>query len=64
MAEFGDYEPEDAWDATDPPTEQLENIRRRIALLVLAAASGGWGQREDLRALQVDEDVRFVIGRL
>lgn len=30
---FGDYEPEDAWDALDPPLDQLRNLARRIALV-------------------------------
>ena len=36
MTIFDDYEPEDAWDATDDPAEQLENLRRRVRLLYLA----------------------------
>jgi len=28
-----DYEPEDAWDATDAPDDQAINLARRIALL-------------------------------
>jgi len=35
--EFGDEEPEDAWDAEDPPEEQVRNLRLRLALLVAAA---------------------------
>jgi hypothetical protein len=30
---FDDYEPEDAWDRTDDPADQLENLRRRVRLL-------------------------------
>ena len=36
MTTFDDYEPEDAWDRTDDPAEQLENLRRRVRLLYLA----------------------------
>lgn len=30
MATFGDYEPEDAWDATDTIADQLVNLFRRM----------------------------------
>jgi hypothetical protein len=30
---FGDFEPEDAWTATDPVDDQIRNLRRRIALV-------------------------------
>lgn len=35
MTRFGDAEPEDAYDATDPVAVLLDNVRRR---LILAAA--------------------------
>ena len=35
---FGDAEPEDSWDRDDSPDEQLENLRRRVLLLLGAAA--------------------------
>ena len=62
--DFGDYEPEDAWDADDPVLEQLDNLRRRVLLLVLAAEQATWGPRDVLRASQFDEDLRFVIERI
>lgn len=33
MTTFGDWEPEDSWDATDTPDEQIVNLARRVALL-------------------------------
>ena len=33
---FGDWEPEDSWDAGDDPAVQLDNLRRRVLLLYLA----------------------------
>lgn len=33
MSGFGDYEPEDAWDATDTPAQQIINLFRRMALV-------------------------------
>ena len=33
MTDFDDYEPEDSWDRSDDPAEQLENLRRRVRLL-------------------------------
>ena len=62
--DFGDYEPEDAWDAGDTVLEQLENLRRRILLLVKAGNDATWGAREITRAAQFDEDLRFVIERI
>ena len=41
MTTFGDYEPEDAYDASDPTDRQLDNLRRRIAAL------DGWPIRPD-----------------
>jgi hypothetical protein len=37
---FGDYEPEDAWHPDDSPGEQVENLRRRLILLLAAALAG------------------------
>jgi len=31
---FGDYDPDDAWDASDPVDEQLRILARRILWLV------------------------------
>jgi hypothetical protein len=33
MTEFGDYDPDDAWDATDAVADQLAALARRIAWL-------------------------------
>lgn len=38
MTSFDDWEPEDAWDASDDPDVQLENLRRRVRLLYVAHA--------------------------
>lgn len=34
MTDFGDYDPDDAWDASDPVLEQLRNIASRVAWIV------------------------------
>jgi hypothetical protein len=34
MAEFGDADPEDAWDPDDPPEILVDNLRRRLVLLL------------------------------
>jgi hypothetical protein len=34
MSDFGDYDPDDAWDATDSVLEQLRNISRRVEWIV------------------------------
>jgi hypothetical protein len=64
MTNFGDSEPEDAWDASDSILVQLDNIRRRILLLAAAGDEGAWGDRETLRARDVNEDLLFVLARL
>ena len=33
MTDFGDYEPEDAWDVDDDPRDMVVNLRRRLDLL-------------------------------
>ena len=40
MSEFGDAEPEDAWQADDPLPVLLDNLRRRAALLAALVAAG------------------------
>jgi hypothetical protein len=37
---FGDYDPEDAWDATDAVADQLSNLSRRVAWLMDHPDSG------------------------
>lgn len=34
MTDFGDYDPDDAWDATDTVIEQLRVIGQRVAWLI------------------------------
>ena len=62
--EFGDSEPEDAWHPDDPIPELLDNLRRRIILLALAAREGRWGDREEIRSRDLDDDFVYVIERL
>jgi hypothetical protein len=64
VSDFGDSEPEDAWHPDDPIPEQLDNIRRRIILLVAAARDGRWEDREEIRTRDIDEDLLFVIERI
>jgi len=33
MSDFGDYEPEDAWDVDDDPDDMARNLARRLDLL-------------------------------
>lgn len=41
--EFGDWEPEDSWDATDTIAVQIDNLLKRLDLLDHAAnAAGRW----------------------
>lgn len=49
---FGDYEPEDAWDALDTPLEQARNLGRRIALVDDLDAPRGTSSRALLAAVR------------
>jgi hypothetical protein len=62
--EFGDSEPEDGWHPDDPIPELLDNLRRRLLLLIWAGAQNNWGDREHRRARDLDEDFLFVIERV
>ena len=56
-----DFEPEDAWDATDPPALQLVNIARRL-LAVADSDLSRASVRYRLDAAAIDLDV--LRGRL
>lgn len=64
MTDFGDSEPEDSWHPDDPLPERLNNLRRRVILLAVAARNGTWGEREEIRAEDFDEDLADIIERL
>jgi hypothetical protein len=55
---FGDYDPDDAWDASDPVDEQLRILAQRIAWLV--------DHREDLagRVRRITDDIHRLRERL
>jgi hypothetical protein len=59
-----DSEPEDAWDADDSIAEQVDNLRRRVLLLVASARAGRWTPRDELRATDIDIDLKFILQRL
>jgi hypothetical protein len=63
MTEFGDSEPEDGWDADDPPRELLGNIARRV-LLLRGSLDAVATPRERLRFDQISEDLEHVMDRL
>lgn len=42
MSEFGDYEPEDAWDSGDGIAIQIDNLLKRLDILQGAEAPGRW----------------------
>lgn len=42
MSDFGDYEPEDAWDPSDSICAQIDNLLKRLDLLDAAEAAGRW----------------------
>lgn len=64
VSDFGDSEPEDSWHPDDPLPVLVDNIRRRVILLVAAAVIGRWTDREVLRSTHIDEDLRFIAERL
>jgi hypothetical protein len=64
MTEFGDSEPEDSWHPDDPVPELLDNLRRRLLLLIAAGRAGRWEDREEIRSRDIDEDFLFVIERV
>jgi hypothetical protein len=64
MSDFGDSEPEDSWHPDDPVPVLLDNIRRRIILLVIASKLGDWTPREQLRSDQINGDLQFLIERI
>ena len=61
--EFGDDEPENAWDADDSIAEQVDNIRRRIELLRRSVGPMATA-REQLRFQEIDVDLKFIVQRV
>lgn len=58
MIEFGDYDPDDAWDSSDNVIEQLRVIGNRVAWLI--------EHRDDLhdRVGRLVDDIGFVRRRI
>ena len=58
MTVFGDYDPDDAWDAGDPVVEQLRTIGRRIAWVI--------EHRDDLpdRVQRIVDDIGLIRRRV
>jgi len=55
---FGDYDPDDVWDASDPVDTLLATLARRIAWLV--------EHRDDMpaRVQRITEDIGFIRARI
>jgi hypothetical protein len=62
MTDFGDTEPEDAWDVSDPPDVLVDNVRRRIALILLAPDRHT--DRVRLRGDDVAVDIAYLRDRV
>lgn len=75
MSGFGDWEPEDSWDATDAIAVQIDNLLKRLDLLTGARdAAGRWRpflvdiehrlrpfvERRDTGALSPRDEVRVT----
>jgi hypothetical protein len=58
MTVFGDYDPDDAWDASDPVPEQLRILAQRIEWLI--------DHRDDLsaRVARIVADVALIRRRI
>jgi hypothetical protein len=58
VTDFGDYDPDDAWDATDPVVDQLRTIGRRIAWVI--------EHRDDLpdRVQRIVDDIEYIRQRV
>jgi hypothetical protein len=58
MSDFGDYDPDDGWDAGDPVDVQLERLGRRIAWVV--------DHRDDLpeRVQRIVDDLAALRARI
>lgn len=60
---YGDDEPEDAWDASDPPRVRLANIIARLRLLT-SDVDYTFGARERLRLRQALDDLQSTAEQL
>lgn len=58
---FGDAEPEDAWDPDDPVDELIDNLLRRLALLV---ALRDLDDRVQQRLRMLADDLEHVATRV
>jgi hypothetical protein len=58
MSDFGDYDPDDAWDRNDTVVEQLRVIRERVEWLI--------EHRDDLppRVQRILDDLAFIRSRV
>jgi hypothetical protein len=58
MTIFGDYDPDDAWDASDNVVEQLRNIGERVAWII--------EHRDaiELRVTRIVEDISYIRDRV
>ena len=61
MSEFGDAEPEDAWDPDDPVDELLDNLRRRLVAIV---ALHVLDEAIERRLGWLNDDLAHVIARV
>ena len=63
MTDFGDSEPEDAWDADDSVAEQVDNIRRRIRLLKLTIFAVATPSEQE-RLNGIEDDLGKIIQKV
>jgi hypothetical protein len=61
VSDFGDIEPEDAWDPGDPIPELLGNLARRVVLLLALEALS---ERAHVRLSDLADDLEHVRRRV
>lgn len=61
LIQFGDDDPEDGWDASDPVIQQLHNLIRRVHWFIEHHALEG--ELAD-RAIRLEDDLSFIRARV
>jgi len=65
MSDFGDIEPEDSWDPDDPLPDLVDNLLRRLALVLVILWRGDLlTERDELRLRDIAEDLAHIRRRL
>lgn len=63
-SDFGDSDPEDAWDPDDPVDVLIDNIRRRVALLVVRRVLDRLDVPDGQRIRMIGDDLTHILERV